>query len=40
MVNLDLKPLFNVLVFLSIFGVWKLLEIIVWVFMNVSVGLG
>ncbi len=33
----DLKPLFYMLALLSIFGLWKLVEFLIWIFTHIKI---
>jgi len=36
--HIDLRPLFYTLITLSLFGIWKLIEILIWLAMHVKIG--
>ena len=37
LVNINLKGMFYILVILSIFGLWKVIEIALWLIQNVTI---
>ena len=39
MANIDLRPLFYTLMFFLPFGIWKLIDIFIWIISNVTFGL-